>query len=80
MTLKDYYATLTKMIEEDPSILDCEIIYAKDDEGNSYHSVNWHPSVMYTSEVEYEMDARSRTDLVEEGKYVDDYIKVVCVN
>lgn len=80
MTLKEYYATLIKMIEEDPSILDCEIIYARDDEGNSYHSVNWHPSVMYTGQVGYEMDARSRTDLVEEGEYVDDYIKVICIN
>jgi len=80
MTLKDYYTTLTKMIEEDPSILDCEIIYAKDDEGDAYHSVNWYPSVMYTDRVGYELDARSETDLVEEGEYVDDYIKVICIN
>ena len=80
MTLKDYYATLIKMIEEDPSILDCELIYAKDDEGNAYYSVNWHPSVMYTDLVDYEVYARSRTDLVEEGEYVDDYIKVICIN
>jgi len=80
MTLRDYYTTLTKMIEEDPSTLDCEIIYAKDDEGNSYYSVNWHPSVMYTDQVGYEMDARSETDIEEEGESVDDYIKVICIN
>ena len=80
MTLKEYYETLTKLIEKDPSILACEVIYAKDDEGNAYHSVNWHPSVMYTDQVAYSMDARSRADIEEEGESVDDYLKVICVN
>lgn len=80
MTLKDYYETLTNMIDKDTSLLDCEVIFSKETVGNTYYPVSWHPSVMYTDQVEYSMDARSGTDIEEEGESVDDYIKVVCLN
>lgn len=40
MLLKEYLESLNKLVNKDKTLLDCRVIYAKDDEGNGYHVVN----------------------------------------
>lgn len=39
MKLKEYLEKLGSMVKEFPSSLEMEVIYSRDDEGNSYHNV-----------------------------------------
>jgi hypothetical protein len=45
MKLKEYIKHLNQIIKENPANADLEVIYSKDDEGNSYSSVNYLPTV-----------------------------------
>lgn len=45
MTLKEYIEHLKKVIEENPQAGDFLVIYSCDDEGNSFHRVNFPPSL-----------------------------------
>lgn len=39
MKFKEYLEELNKLAEENPESLNMDVIYASDDEGNSYHTV-----------------------------------------
>ena len=80
MTLKDYYDHITAMLNKHPELADCEVIYSKDDEGNSFQLTSFYPSVMYTEEVEYHIDVYTEADIHEEGGDVGSFTKVVCLN
>ena len=45
MKLKEYLIYLNTMIRENPECLDMNVIYAVDDEGNEYKSVNMKPCI-----------------------------------
>lgn len=51
MKLKQYLDHITKLINEHPEALECEMIYAQDDEGNGYQKVDHIPSICYTPEI-----------------------------
>ena len=40
MLLKEYLDDLNKLVEKDKSLLECRVIYTKDDEGNGYQVVS----------------------------------------
>ena len=44
----DYINNLVQMIKKDPNIGELEVIYAHDDEGNSYQKVNFHACLLKT--------------------------------
>jgi len=46
MTLREYIEHLDKLVSEDTSLLDYEVVQANDDEGNYYKSVFYKPSVV----------------------------------
>lgn len=56
---------------------DIELIHSSDDEGNSYHQVQFWPEAVYVEELEHYME-----DIICEEKKVDwqNYIKVICIN
>lgn len=45
MNLRKYYEQLGSFISDHPEALEYKVIYAKDDEGNGYNSVNYKPSL-----------------------------------
>ena len=51
MKFKKYLEQLNKLAKERPELLNCEIIYSQDDEGNNYQKVENEPSVCYTPEL-----------------------------
>jgi len=55
MKLKEYLKKLQEFVKDNPEVLEYEVIYAKDDEGNGYQSVNYPPSTIgYFNESEWE--------------------------
>ena len=70
MTLNTYINRLRKLQEEGYG--ECEMIYARDDEGNSFHSVNYMPSLGHFTE---------EGEFIEKNAMEDDQrINSVCVN
>ena len=45
MKLKDFLENISKMVEENPSILELDVVYARDPEGNGYHPLHYTPSL-----------------------------------
>jgi hypothetical protein len=45
MKLKDYLENINKMVQNNPEILELDVIYAKDDEGNYYDFVTFIPTI-----------------------------------
>lgn len=41
MKLSDYVKNLQELIAKNPELMDCEVIYSSDDEGNDYHEVHY---------------------------------------
>ena len=80
MTLKDYYDHITTMLNKQPELASCEVIYSKDDEGNIFQLTSFYPAVMYTEELEYHIDVYTESDIEEGGGDVGSFIKVVCLN
>lgn len=47
MKLREYMEELRAFVKNNgPEVLDMEVIYAKDDEGNAYHKVAYGPSLV----------------------------------
>lgn len=44
MTFKEYIEGLQKLLEENPQCGNYLVVYASDDEGNSFHEVSYSPS------------------------------------
>lgn len=65
MTLRDHIRVLQKIAKEHPELLDKDIVYAKDDEGNAYSKVHYAPAP-------YNFDGEN---ISEEGE-----LNVVCIN
>jgi len=45
MKLKEYLLNLKKAVEDNNDLLDMELVYASDDEGNDFRSVNYLPTL-----------------------------------
>lgn len=50
MKLREYLEELNTMVQERPEILDYELVYSSDDEGNYYHKIFYTPGIGYFSE------------------------------
>jgi hypothetical protein len=44
MKLKDYLDTLNEMVKTNPALLELEVVYSSDDEGNRYGVVLYSPT------------------------------------
>ena len=47
MKLGEYLENLAELLQEHPELVDADVIFAADDEGNDYGIVNWGPGVGY---------------------------------
>lgn len=68
MKLKEFLDKLNTMVKEDPKILNLDVIYSSNDEGNSYEPVYFAPS---------------KGNYSEDGEYnTDTYLKInaICIN
>lgn len=45
MKLKKYFEKIKKLISENPEILEYNVVYSSDDEGNTYSEVHFTPSI-----------------------------------
>ena len=51
MKLKKYLEYLDKLIEENPEALNCDIIFAKDDQGDTYQKSDFIPSLCFVEDL-----------------------------
>ena len=80
MLLKEYLEALNKLVKKDKSLLDCRVICAKDDEGNSYQVVPNTAEVFYVDRDESKYYIEQIFDEVEVSEYEIDAEKVVIIN
>ena len=80
MLLKDYLEALNKMVEKDETLLDCRIIYAKDDEGSGYQVVSNTAEVFFVDREDSKYYIEQIYDEVDISEYEIDAEKVVIIN
>ena len=80
MLLKEYLEALNKLVNKDKTLLDCRVIYAKDDEGNGYQVVLNTADVYFVDRDESKYYIEQIFDEVEVSEYEIDAEKVVIIN
>lgn len=75
MKLKDYIKGLNEFVKENPEALELEVVTSCDDEGNSYNTVYYSPSVGIYEDREF-IPLESYEDYERE----EDETNAVCVN
>lgn len=74
MKLKEYLEELQNKINKNPEILEYDVIYASDDEGNSYSEIHFGPTI-------FKFDGESVYNLDEADDYEEDELRnVICLN
>ena len=73
MILKEYIAHLEVMIKTKPEILEMQVYYSSDDEGNSFDLVGFKPSLMI-------LDSDAGDVSEEDAKDFPDAKRVVVIN
>jgi len=79
MKLREFYEKLTEMIDNDTGLLDCDVIYCEDDEGNCFQPSILTPTVYVTNEVRYDMEVKDPAEVESEDKEYYN-TKVICIN
>ena len=80
MLLKEYLDEINKMVKKDKSLLDCRIIYSKDDEGNGYQVVSNTAEVFFIDRDDSEYYIEQIYDEVDISEYEINAEKVVIIN
>ena len=71
MKLKLFLEKINEMIAKDALVLGLEVIYSKDDEGNGYQKIVFHPCVGVFNEDDGEFD----NDFEQNG-----HLNAICIN
>lgn len=75
MTVNDLIKKLQQMVQEEPSLIDKEVIYSRDDEGNAFHKL----SMAYSGTMKVRtLDEFYLIPVNEEKEY--NGIEVFCIN
>lgn len=77
MKLKEFLKTLNDLVESNPKLEEFEVVTAKDDEGNGYNRVYFHPSIGNFDEGEFEFVPFG--DFEEYGLVTSD-ANAICIN
>lgn len=80
MTLEKYIKNLIEFGQENPELMDKDVIYSIDDEGNGYNGIYYSPSVYLRSDNGETYSIDDLDYLKEIGYDVDDLKKVICIN
>ena len=78
MKLKNYLANLNQMVKDNPELLELDVVYSKDDEGNAFHEVHYSPTLGKHEDwdfLEYNPKAEDPEDSCEEEE-----INSICIN
>ena len=60
MTFREFVDNCNKLLARHPETAGCEVIYSSDDEGNSFHSVQYNLSVWVSESGDFtEIDPRN---------------------
>lgn len=76
MKLKDYLYDLNVIVEDNPNLLDMEVVTACDDEGNSFDRVAFSPSEGYFDVEEHAFTQKDSEDFDE----CECTVNSVCLN
>lgn len=81
MKLKEYLSHLKKAVDADNSLLDMELVYAIDDEGNDFRQVNFLPTLGIFKQGEFiSKDEIEEYNEDYETEYSDNDINSLCIN
>jgi hypothetical protein len=75
MKLKQYLDNLNRLVKETPEILDLELVYSGDEEGNDFHPLNYLPTLGVFRDGEFVSKA-----YLEDMELTEDDINALCVN
>lgn len=59
MKLKEYIESLNDLIKENPELLEAEVIYSIDEEGNAYNEVYFGPSTGNYSNGDFDQESEN---------------------
>lgn len=80
MKLKEYLENLNKLATDRPELLDLDVVYAKDDEGNGYERVYYKPAVgHFDSDRDFTSES-TQIENISDGYAGDVIINSVCIN
>ena len=80
MLLKDYLEALNKLVKKDKSLLDCRVIFSRDDEGNGYQVVSNTAEVYFVDRDEPMYYIEQIFDEANASEYEINAEKVVIIN
>lgn len=72
MTFKEYLAGLNQLLKKRPELANATVVYAADDEGNSFHEANCNGTV-------WKYDELSLSFITEDDESFD-WVNAVCIN
>jgi hypothetical protein len=75
MKLKDFLNELNHLIVKQPEILEFEVVYSVDDEGNAYFPVNYSPTLGIYNNLEFHTSAEAS-----EFKLDQSIPNAICIN
>lgn len=79
MKLREYLEAFNELVKENPEVLDMEVAYSKDEEGNGYEYVNWTPEVNRFME-ECDLELVHPDDYEAEPEDYQDAFEAVLIN
>lgn len=73
------------MVGDNPAMLELEVMYASDSEGNGFKLVDFEPSICYRrkdEDGEYFSDSLYDSDDIDEDEelHIEDFVQVVVIN
>ena len=80
MLLKEYLEALNKLVKKDKSLLDCRVIFSRDDEGNGCQVVSNTAEVFYVDRDDSGYYIEQIYDEVDVSEYEINAEKVVIIN
>ena len=80
MLLKDYLEALNELVKKDKSLLDCRVIFSRDDDGNGYQVVSSTAEVFYVDRDDSEYYIEQIYDEFDTLEYEINAEKVVIIN
>jgi hypothetical protein len=60
MKLKDFLDELNALVSDNPKVLEFDVIYSVDDEGNSFHPITYSPTIGIYKNLEFYTTCESK--------------------
>lgn len=80
MKLKDFLENINQMIQENPDLLEFEVVYAKDDEGNEFDNITYEPSLGYFDVADWNFIHKDNFEEMQDDGWDDLEVNSICIN